>query len=113
FTSFAEMPVLKKANAWIVFTTVLTEESSEYFRFQLQSREVKINKKEVKAINRGRNAVIEATVLATRLDLAKDKQEKEMMRKQMKLYEEIVKKCGGRREKEAIEILKEKCSFRF
>jgi hypothetical protein len=112
FTSFAEMPVLKKANAWIVFTTVLTEESSEYFRFQLQPREVKINKKEVKAINRGRNAVIDATVLATRYYLAKDEREREEMRKRMEHYTGIVKKCGGRREKEAIRILMEKCSSR-
>ena len=111
FTNFEGMPVLTEAQSWIVFTSVLIEESEDYFRFQMMPQAVKINRKRVKAINRGLNAVIEATILATRLDLAKDKQEKEMMRKQMELYAEIVKKCGGRREKEAMGILKEKCTF--
>lgn len=111
FTNFEGMPVLTEAQSWIVFTSVLIEESKDYFRFQMMPQAVKINRKRVKAINRGLNAVIEATILATRLDLAKDKQEKEMMRKQMELYAEIVKKCGGRREKEAMGILKEKCTF--
>jgi len=33
------------------------------------------------------------------------------MRKLMERYAEIVEKCGGQREKEAIAILKEKYSF--
>ncbi len=112
FTSFAEMPVLKEANAWIVFTTALTVESSEYFRFQLTSTAVKVNRKEVKAINRGRNAMIEATILATRFEITKDEQGREEMRKEMERYADIVKKCGGRREKEAMRILQKKCPFR-
>jgi len=68
--------------------------------------EVRIKRKEVKAINRGRNAVIEATILATRLGIAKDERENEELKKLMGRYVEIVKKCGGRREKEAMGILK-------
>jgi hypothetical protein len=108
-SDFAGVPVLTKANAWIVFTSVLIEERSDYLHFQVLPRAVKINRKEVKAINRGLNAVIEATILATRLELAKDEPEKEAMKKQLKQFEEIVKKCGGRREKEAMRILEEKC----
>ncbi|HUV02280.1 MAG TPA: DUF447 domain-containing protein [Desulfobacteria bacterium] len=109
-SEFAGVPVLTKANAWIVFTTVLIEERSDYLHFQVLPRTVKINRKEVKAINRGRNAVIEAAVLATRLELAKDEEEKESMRERVAEYAEIVEKCGGRREKEAMAILREKCS---
>jgi hypothetical protein len=112
-SDFADVPVLTKANAWIVFTTVVIEERDDYFRFQVLPRAVKINRKEVKAINRGLNAVIEATVLATRFELAKDEQEKESMRKRVAEYAEIVEKCGGRREKGAMVILKEKCSRLF
>jgi hypothetical protein len=107
-SEFAGVPVLKDANAWIVFTSVLIEERSDYVHFQVLPRAVKINRQEVKAINRGLNAVIEATILATRLELATDEPEKEAMKKQMRLYKETVEKCGGRREKEAMEILTEK-----
>ena len=113
FSDFADVPVLTKANAWILFTSVLIEERSDYFHFQVLPRAVKINRKEVKAINRGRNAVIEAVVHATRFDLAKDEQEKEAMRNRVAEYTETVEKCGGRREKEAMVILKEKCSRLF
>ena len=112
FTDFEGMPVLKEANAWIVFTTVLAEESSEYFRFRLMPKAVGIRRKEVKAINRGHNAVIEAAVLATRFEITKDEQGREEMRKERERYDDIVKKCGGRREKEAMRVLQEKCPFR-
>jgi hypothetical protein len=112
-SEFAGMPVLTKANAWIVFTTVLIEEHDDYFRFQVLPRTVKINRTEVKAINRGLNAVIEATILATRFELAKDEREKDSMRERVAEYAEIVAKCGGRREKEAMVILKAKCSRLF
>ncbi len=108
YSVFEEVPVLTNAYAWIVFTSVLIEERSDYYYFQVLPRTVKINRKAVKAINRGLNAVIEAAVLATRLNLAKDEQEKEEMRRLREHYKEIVEKCGGRREKEAIEILREK-----
>jgi hypothetical protein len=107
------VPVLTKANAWIVFTSVLIEERKDYFYFQVLPQLVKINRKEVKAINRGLNAVIEAAILATRFELAKDEQERAEMRKRVAEYAEIVEKCGGRREKEALGILREKCSWLF
>ena len=112
FTDFEGMPVLKEANAWIIFPTVLAEESSEYFRFRLMPKAVEIRRKEVKAINRGRNAVIEAAVLATRFEITKDEQGREEMRKERERYADIVKKCGGLREKEAMRVLQEKCPFR-
>ena len=111
FTNFEGRPVLTEAQSWIVFTSVLIEESEDHFRFQMMPQAVKINRKRVKAINRGLNAVIEATILATRLNITKNEQEKEEIKKLMERYAEIVKKCGGRREKEAMGILKGKCTF--
>jgi hypothetical protein len=108
-SEFASVPIVKDANAWIVFTSILIEERRDFFHFQVLPRAVKINRKEVKAINRGLNAVIEAIIVATRLNLAKDEREKEAMKKQMRLYKETVEKCGGSREKEAMRILEEKC----
>ncbi len=111
FADFASMPVLTEANAWIVFKSVLIEERSDYLHFQVLPRAVKINRKEVKAINRGLNAVIEAAILATRYDVTTDAREKKEMGKLMERYAEIVKKCGGRREKEAMGILMDKFPF--
>jgi hypothetical protein len=108
FTEFEGFPVLREATAWIIFTSELVEEREEYLRFHLCSPAGKINRKEVKAINRGLNAVIEATVLATRLRIIKEEREKEAMRKELERYAAIVAKCGGWREREAMRMLTEK-----
>ena len=108
FTEFAGLPVLAEANAWIVFTSKLVEERPQYLRVQLCSAAVKINRKEVRAINRGLNAVIEATVLATRLRIVTEKREREVQRKELERYAAIVAKCGGLRENQALEILRER-----
>ena len=108
FSSFSGFPVLKEANSWINFNTVFIDKSSESFLFQLVPLAVKINRKAVKAINRGLNAVIEAAILATRYAVIKDIREKEELEKIMLFYVDIVKKCGGHREKEALKILYEK-----
>lgn len=103
---FSGFPVVKEAQSWSIFRASLEEKSSEYSLFQLTPIAVKINQNELKAINRGLNAVIEATILTTRYKITKD--EREEIKKQMELYAHIVEKCGGRREMEAIEILSEK-----
>jgi hypothetical protein len=117
FSDFAGVPVLTKVNAWIVFDSILIEERSDYLYFRLLPRAVEIKRKEVKAINRGRNAVIEATILATRYNVTKDEGEKEELKKVMEQYAEIVTKCGGRREKEAMSVLEknvlQRYGFRF
>ncbi len=105
---FSGFPVLNEANSWILFKSAFIEKSVESSFFQLTPIAVKINQKEVKAIKRGLNAVIEAAILATRYAMAEDKREKEDMEKIMKLYADIVEKCGGHREKEALKILHER-----
>ncbi len=108
FKDFAGMPVLTEANAWIVFSSDLVEERPQYLRFHLRSPAVKITRREVKAINRGLNAVIEATVLATRLEMATSEQERDTMRREMQRYASIVATCGGPRENQALAILQAK-----
>jgi len=113
FSLFSDFPVLKEGNSWILFDCAFSDKKSESekFLFQLTPLAVKINRKEVKAINRGLNAVIEAAILATRYAITEDKREKEELKKLMELYASIVEKCGGRREKEALNILHEKTSL--
>jgi hypothetical protein len=110
FTDFAAVPVLKEAYAWIVFTVTSEEEQGEYVQFLLQPERVKINRKVVTAINRGRNAVLEAAIIATRIHRAEDERAKVEMREQVKKYKELVMKCGGPREHAAMRILEAKCS---
>ena len=110
FSLFNGFPVLKEANSWILFDCAFSEKSSEsgHFVFQLTPLAVKINRKEVKAINRGLNAVIEAAIIATRYAITEDGRDRAEREKLMALYARIVEKCGGSREKEALEILHEK-----
>ena len=110
FSLFYGFPVLKEANSWILFDCAFSEKKSESgnFLFQLTPIAVKTNRKEVKAINRGLNAVIEAAIIATRYAIMENEQDRAEREKLMALYARIVEKCGGRREKEALEILQEK-----
>ena len=108
FSLFNGFPVLKEANSWILFDCAFSEKTRETFIFQLTPLAVKINRKEVKAINRGLNAVIEAAILATRNAITEDERDRAEREKLMALYARIVEKCGSSREKEALEILQEK-----
>jgi len=108
FSLFSGFPVLKEANSWILFDCAFSEKTRETFVFRLTSLAVKINRKEVKAINRGLNAVIEAAILATRNAITEGERDWAEREKLMALYARIVEKCGGRREKEALKILREK-----
>ena len=110
FTDFEAVPVLKEANAWVVFSVTSEEEHAEYFQFLLQPERIKINRKAVTAINRGRNAVLEAAIIATRIDRTEDERAKAEMRAQVKNYKELVMKCGGPREHAAMRILEARCS---
>ncbi|HDS45138.1 MAG TPA: DUF447 family protein [Methanomicrobia archaeon] len=112
FTVFEAVPVLKDANAWIVFSVTSEAEYGEYVRFLLQPERIKINRKAVTAINRGRNAVLEAAIIVTRIDRAEDERAQAEMREQVKNYKELVMKCGGPREHAAMRLLEAICSDR-
>jgi len=108
FSLFYGFPVLKEANSWILFDCTFSKKTRESFVFRLAPLAVKTNRKEVKAINRGLNAVIEAAIIATRYAITEDKRDRAEREKLMALYARIVEKCGGSREKEAMKILQEK-----
>ena len=108
FSLFHGFPVLKEANSWILFDCTFSEKTRENFIFQLTPLAVKTNRKEVKVINRGLNAVIEAAILVTRNAITEDERDRAEREKLMALYARIVEKCGGSREKEALKNLHEK-----
>jgi len=96
-----EFPVLKDALSWVVFECNNMKMSHEALVAELVPIHAHINRSPVRAPNRGFNAVIEAAVHATRYKLTGD----EKYLKLIRAYFAIVSKCGGEREKNAINIL--------
>lgn len=94
-----DYPVLKRVSAWILFEC----NQSKGNMFELTPIRGVIHDKPMLCINRGKNAVIEALVHATRYRLNGDAQYLDLIEH----YDRIVQRCGGDREKEAIARLKE------
>ncbi len=121
FSLFHGFPVLKEANSWILFRCNQVEEDEDSLLFMLYPLAVAVIRAGICAINRGLNAVIEAAILVSRWRCGHvygQGQEQEHahphqgegMQVQMQLarmrdYERIVARCGGRREKEAMQLL--------
>ncbi|MCZ7402969.1 MAG: DUF447 family protein [Candidatus Methanoperedens sp.] len=93
-------PVLKDALGWIVFDCKCRK-GETISVVELSPVESKIKRRQIKPINRGYNAVIEATVEATRYVVLKDIKYLD----RIEYYDTIVQKCGGFREKEAMKLL--------
>jgi hypothetical protein len=93
------LPILKDAEAWALF-------KCEPFPLDIVITKVELVKGEVlrkdfRAFNRGANLVVEAAVAATRyLALRTDSYYEEIMK-----IKRIVERCGGPRDKEAMERL--------
>ena len=98
-----EFPVLKDALSWVAFECSNMKISHEALITELLPIHAHVNRSPVRAPNRGFNAVIEAAVHATRYQLSHD----EKYLKLIRAYTDIVFKCGGEREKNAINLLNE------
>ncbi|MBN2110602.1 MAG: DUF447 family protein [Methanosarcinaceae archaeon] len=92
---------LKKAQCWVAFECVNSKLTTETFVSELVPIRAHLNKCRIRAPNRGFNGVIEACVHATRYQLTGD----EKYLKLIKAYGDIVEKCGGEAEKEAMELI--------
>jgi len=100
FDLIGGFPVLKDALGWIIFDCKCRK-GETISVVELLPVESKINRRQIKPINRGFNAVIEATVEATRYVVLKDKKYLD----RLEYYNNIVQKCGGSKEKEAMKLL--------
>lgn len=99
-------PVLKEAAAWIIFECINLKNTDQALIADLiliKAGFNEINRKELPVPNRGFNAVLEATVLATRYQLSGDEKHLELIR----YYESLSSKCGGESEKKAMKLLYE------
>jgi hypothetical protein len=93
-------PVLKDALGWIIFDCRVRK-GETISVVELSPVEAQIKHRQIQPINRGFNAVIEATVEATRYVVLKDKKYLD----RIEYYDTIVRKCGSSREKDAMRLL--------
>jgi len=95
-------PVIKPALGWVIFDC-RCRKGENISVVELSPVRGKINRKFIKPVNRGFNAVIEAAIHATRYVGMKE----ENYLRQIEYSNTIVQKCGGAREKEAMRLLYE------
>jgi hypothetical protein len=102
FEFVESFPVLKDAMGWILFDCKC-KKGKNISVVELSSIKGKIITRKLKPVNRGFNAVIEASIHATRYVVFREQKYLE----HIEYYNSIVKKCGGAREKEAMGLLYE------
>lgn len=105
----ADEPVLESAAAWARVTVERvdagTSEGTEWVTWWLRPVESVRRRETVPTINRGFNALVEATVVASRLDV--DAYETERLRRRLDALTDVVERCGGRDEQVALDRLDE------
>ena len=106
---FIEEPVSTKtimrlagADAWAAFTATIVRRTNESMMVRLTLEKEIIEEVAVYPVNRGFNSLIDATVHATRYTANQDPGLKRLI----DYHVGIVRKCGGKRELEALELLK-------
>ncbi len=102
FSRKEDLPVLEDAEAWLLFECQAF--ASDIIIADLKPIKGEMIRKDFRAVNRGANLVIEAAVAATRyLALRTDSYFEELMKMQR-----IIDRCGGPRERLAMEKLMER-----
>ena len=98
-----EAPILKEAHAWVEFACSVLERSSQKSAIvTLCPIRSVVVERPIVPINRGFNAIIEATVHASRYRALRERSYLELIDH----YERIAKKCGGQQELEAFQLLR-------
>ncbi len=92
---------LAAAEAWIAFRAEVNGESSEAYSILLTPLREEVLECQIHPVNRGFNAIIEATVHATRYIMNHDPELEWLIRHHLAL----ARKCGGEREKEAARMV--------
>lgn len=105
----ADEPILDSASAWARVEATAVDEGTEagtsWVEWTLEPVETAVERRVVPTTNRGYNAVIEATVAASRLDVpASDRDELEA---RLVHLEAVVESCGGPRERAAFDVVRE------
>ena len=102
-------PLLAGVDAWARVEVEALEEGREgetpWVEWALRPVEAAVERRVVPATNRGYYAVVEATVAASRLDVPG--YEEEALRERLAYFADVVERCGGDRERAALERLRE------
>jgi hypothetical protein len=102
-----EAPVLDAADAWATVAVERLEAGhdggTEYVEWALRPREAAVERQTVPTVNRGFNAVVEATVAASRLGVPA--YDETALRERLEWLAAVVRRCGGPREQSAMELV--------
>jgi hypothetical protein len=102
-------PVLAEADAWarvaVERRDEITEQGTQVVTWTLRPAEAAVERETVPTTNRGYNAVVEATVAASRLDV--DAYDREQLLERLAYFETVVDTCGGPAERRAFERIRE------
>lgn len=99
------MQRLSGADAWTAFSATVERKTQEAMMVQLKPVKEIIENVTVHPINRGFSSIIDATVHATRLKIRPDPE----LIKLIDYHAGIIRKCGGKRELEALDLLLKYC----
>ncbi len=106
-------PILESALAWArVEVEALdrgTEGDTQWVEWELTPVDSRIERETVPTTNRGFNAVVEATVAASRLNVPG--YDTATLLERLEYFESVVERCGGPRERAAFERLEEYVEF--
>ncbi|MDD1680906.1 MAG: DUF447 family protein [Methanoregula sp.] len=105
---FIEEPVngktmhrLAGADAWAAFSATVEHRTAETITVSLVLEKEIIEEVAIYPVNRGFNSLIDATVHATRYAITRDAE----LKKHIDYHAGLVRKCGGKRELEALAML--------
>ncbi|ELY46121.1 DUF447 domain-containing protein [Natronorubrum tibetense] len=104
-----EEPVLKSAHAWARVSVERidsgTDDGTDWEQWALRPVESAVETETVPTIDRGFAAVVEATVAASRLDVAG--YDEDELRERLAYFAAVVDRAGSPREREALERVRE------
>lgn len=100
-------PVLEDADAWVRVAVERLDAGASggtrWIDWRLDPVESRVERLVVPTVNRGYNALVEATVAASRLDV--EAYDEAALRARLDYLEGVARKCGGEREGEAFDRL--------
>lgn len=101
------MQRLRVAEAWVAFSTIIERKTSEALMVRLTPIKENIEESRLHPVNRGFCSIIDATVHATRLKIRPDPE----LGNLIAYHAGIIRKCGSRRELEALDLLMQYCQL--
>jgi len=102
-------PILDAAHAWVRVTPEVldsgTEGGTQWVDWVLPAAESAVESRVVPTYSRAYGAIVEATVAASRLDV--DGYDTATLQERIDYFETVTERCGGAREREAFDRLRE------